>query len=437
MENMGSPQKHYMTVRVAGTNGKSSTSRFLAAFLQAHGFKTGLYLSPLLMRYPDCIEIDGKVIHDDRFANAVISVNESIPLKNGQPIPITEFELLTAAALMFFSEECVDIAIVEVGMGGRWDATSIVSPVVSVVTGVDYDHLDLLGSSLKSIAAQKAAIITSSSIAILGPGTLGLQNLFLDKVEEAGTTAWIVREQGHGDIKIESDAACVTQRKIIEEGMRNPSLVSHSIDFAILASPLPTKVCFTVKSTYGTYPELLFNGPLYQVQNISCAIAASEAVLCRALDVDALRATIESTVLPGRFELLQQDPVILVDAAHNPQSSRHLALSLQERFLSRKNHVCFDDSWVLLLGILENKDADGILEHLLPLFNRVLVSQSSSCRAIPADTLACKVSKASGKEPMVIPRLEEAIEYLKNLQCNIVATGSITVAGEVKRVLEI
>ncbi|MDR1082772.1 MAG: hypothetical protein LBL27_02755, partial [Coriobacteriales bacterium] len=200
MRELGEPQLRYPCIQIAGTNGKSSTARFTAAFLHACGRKVGLYTSPELVEYPERMELDGEVVSRACFADAVLAAHEASQraIASGEIEVITEFELLTAAALWLFAEERVTFAVLEVGLGGRWDATSVVNPKVAVVTGIDLDHTAILGDSLEQIAAEKAAIIKPGSIPVLGPGTTATREVFLARCQEVGTAPVIVGESGIG-----------------------------------------------------------------------------------------------------------------------------------------------------------------------------------------------------------------------------------------------
>lgn len=390
---LGNPQDRFRSIQIAGTNGKTSTARFTATFLQAHGKKVGLYTSPELIDYPERIEINGQVASPSQFAEALLAAHSCSPLDS----PPTEFELLTAAALWLFAQEQVDYAVLEVGLGGRWDATSIVTPQVAVITGINLDHTDILGDTLKEIAAEKAAIIKPGTIPILGPGTLATQEVFLARCAETNTHPIILKAD--------------TQ----------------------LPAPL-------------TAPRF----PRYQQRNITTALAACEAALAteeetrgsrvacdplpcyRELDYRALQKTLDTLSIPGRFELLRKQPLLLIDASHNPESAQVLAQALNERYVFDPDTQSTAPLDTLLLGILSNKDAAGIIRALAPLFRTVVVTQSSSPRAIPAAELAELVAKIDGRQPEVFPDVSTALKALVTRGANVVATGSITLAGEVK-----
>jgi len=403
-EALGNPQRAYPSIQIAGTNGKSSTARFIAGILHAQGLKTGLYTSPELMYYEERIEVDQQVISRQGFATAVRTAHAaSVQLiQAGSISSITEFELLTAAALLYFANEHVDVAVLEVGMGGRWDATSVVDPSVAVITGIGLDHIAILGSTLEEIAAEKAAIIKPGCKVVLGPGTASTAEVF--------------------------------KRRIAKTGIQAQDVYRVSAELPSSLSALPTV-------------SALKQLPDYQKANIACAVAAAEAFLRRSIEPTTsvaaaaaegfLQRTIEPATLadairatptPGRFETLREEPLLIIDAAHNPQSAQALAKTLSARFGSRVPAT-------LLLGILADKDSDGIIDALSPLFTNIAVTQTSSPRAIPTHDLAARVRQRFAGDVVCFETVAHAIKELTASQTACIASGSITLAGEVKREL--
>lgn len=369
---MGNPQESYRCIQVAGTNGKTSTTRMIAALLHEEGCKVGLYTSPHLVKYPERIEIDVTPVSDELFA---CGIDAACAASDRLGIDATEFELLTAAALWIFAREGVDWAVLECGLGGRWDATSVVVPEVAVITGVGLDHTHVLGNTLEQIAAEKAAIVRPGTKAVFA------QNLPAREVFEARS-----REVG-----APFEYAKEPQLTRCDQGL----------------SQLPT----------------------YQHDNFATALAAVTVALGVAPTSQVVSDALARLRIPGRFEVLRDDPLVIVDAAHNPQSAQVLAREVAQRF----GGGCAGKARllpVLLLGVLADKDARGIVEALCPLFDRVVVTASSSPRAIPAAELAYLVEEFSGCAPMVAPSVPEALELLS--EESFLATGSITVAGEVK-----
>lgn len=405
-EQLGRPQDAYAVVQVAGTNGKSSTSRYAAALLRGEGLHTALYTSPELERYPERMEIDGHVVSDELFAEAVgaaLRVAEVLrPDAQGSEAGFTEFELLTAAALWLFREQGVECAVLEVGLGGRWDATSVASPAVAVVTGVGLDHTAILGDTLEAIAVEKAAIIRSGSSAVLGPGTAGLEPIFMRQADEVGADVSVVREAG------ESAGAAVS--------------------FSVTVAPLSPLDCteFEVVSRGRRYECLSVHAPAYQVGNVATAIAAVETLLDRELGVEQMRRSLLGVSLPGRFEIVSHDPVVVVDGSHNPQACAVLADAVRAAWPVAQERPVF------VIGVLADKDAEGIVRALVPAARGFIVTQPSTPRALDAGALAAVVKDATGVEPDVQADLASAIECARQTGYPIVVTGSLTTAGQAR-----
>ncbi len=369
---MGNPQKRYRCVQVAGTNGKSSTTRMIAALLHAQGLRVGLYVSPHLVKYPERIEIDGRVVNDESFARGIKAALDAAARAH---VEATEFELLTAAALWLFAQEGADWAVLECGLGGRWDATSVVNPQVAVITGVALEHTAILGDTIEKIAAEKAAIIKPGCKAVF--------------------------------------AHDLAAREVFE---RQAQQVCAPYENANLEAITP-------------FEGELASLPAYQRSNLATALAAVTAALGHAPSPESVRMALSGLIIPGRFEILRHDPLVIVDAAHNPQSAHMLAGELQCLF-ERARGFDSPPRPALLLGVLDDKDARGIIRELCPLFSRIVVTASSSPRSIPAVELAALVEEECGMRPEIATSISEARELLRHEP--VIATGSITVAGEVK-----
>lgn len=413
---LGRPQDAFESVQVTGTNGKTSTTRLIAALLGAEGLHTGLYTSPELQRYPERMEVGGRVVSDADFAAAIEAATGAARVLRGSDAVgtaegFTEFEVLTAAALWLFRERAVDIAVLEVGLGGRWDATSVVSPSVSVITGIGLDHVGILGDTLEAIAADKATIIKPTCAPVLGPGTAGLEDIFLSRAKTVGVAARAVRE----------------------EGLPSPVPEALTVRYRLVARPHdPAGITIVdVRGVHATYPALTVRGPVYQAGNVATAVAAAEAALGRALDPARAASALAALTIPGRFELIRARPPILVDGSHNPQAAAVLAQAIRDAFPDQAARP------VLLIGILADKDAAGIVEALAPLGCPFAVTQSRSPRALPARRLADLVREVTGAEALAVyPDVATALAALEHAaEHGLVVTGSITTAGEARGLL--
>ena len=389
LDELGRPDEYFDCIQVAGTNGKTSTTRFSAAILRGEGLKTALYTSPQLVRYPERMEVDGRVVSDEAFARGVSAAVEA----GERAYTITPFDLLTAAALVVFAEAAVDVAVLEVGMGGRWDATSATDPVAVAITGIGLDHTRILGDTLEAIAGEKAAVIKPGRLVVLGEGTHepSVQRVMDARCRECGVVPLVVI---HATTKV-------------------PAHVGDTVEFS----------CTTPRAIYTSNMVK----PAYQPQNAACAIMLCEGYLGRELDHDALDASLMGCPTPGRFDVLGTDPLKLIDACHNPQSCENFVSALDEI------DPCVENRPTLLCAALADKDVAGIVDVLIPAFPRVVVTQTDSDRALPAEELAALVD--TDKLAGVYPSVSEALAAFDAACEPFVAAGTITLAGEVAGLL--
>ena len=415
-QELGRPQDSFASVQITGTNGKSSTARITAALLEAEGMRTGLYTSPELERYPERIELGTAVVSDDDFVRALSATLDAAgrlrgATSLGTDAGFTEFELLTAAALWLFRERGVELAVLEVGLGGRWDATSVVAPSVAVITGVGLDHTGILGDTLEAIAAEKAAIIRPATSPVLGPGTHGVEGVFTARAEAVGTHARAVRPFGEP----------------------TPVPEELTVRFEITNRPTGPGETTTVhvRGVHADYSGLSLSGPAYQAANVATAVASAEAALGRALDPQRARAALSALTIPGRFELVRDWPPVLIDASHNPQAAHALADALRDAFPDPNARPA------LLLGILADKDARGIVEALAPIAGAIAVTRSASPRAMSVQALAALVEEVTGAPPLAVhATVPDAIAALSGSWRGAwVITGSVTTAGEARGLL--
>ena len=432
---LGDPDLAYECVQVAGTNGKTSTSRYAAAVLAGEGLSVALYTSPELVSYTERMEVGGRPVSEEAFAHGVAAakvagerVNARRAAAGERPYDVTEFDTLTVAAMVVFAEAGVDVAVLECGMGGRWDATSAAKSIKSVaITGIGLDHMRVLGDTLEEIAGEKAAIIKPCRTCVLGAGTaspVSVEQVFLDQAREAGVTPVLVRPSEGPALASGSALASLARCAKSPESNAGPSDGLPVASFRVTKHPhrIGAPLELDVATPRATYAELSALKPEYQAQNIACAVALVESYLGRALDQDALFTSIVQCPTPGRFQLLRPEPPLLIDACHNPQSV--------EAFLSAIEDVCPEraERPVLLAAVLADKDVEGIVSLLASAFPRVAVTQTSSPRALGADELAAAFCAAGAEVVGTYLTVEAAALALCGESC--VACGSITLAGE-------
>lgn len=422
---LGRPDERFSVVQVAGTNGKTSTSRYTAAVLAGEGLSTALYTSPELVDYTERMEVGGRPVSREGFARAVAAaaeagrrVNAAREAAGERPYDVTEFDTLTVAACVLFAERGVDVAVLEVGMGGRWDATSATRPAATCVTGIGLDHTRILGDTLEEIAGEKAAVIKAGQACVLGRGTAeppSVQDVFLGRCAAQGVTPAVVRAAGEP-----APAGLPVCRYTV---------VSEPVT---LGDPL----VIDVETPLAAYRGLSAVKPRYQAANIACAVALAEGFLGRPLDPAALAASVAACPTPGRFDLVRADPPLLVDAAHNPQSVEVFLDSLgalggagrsggEGRGEGRQPE--------LVCAVLADKDVAGIVGLLAGAFPVVHVCRTPSPRALSPEKLAGLFRESGATVASVSPTVAEALDAAGGAPA--VAVGSITLAGEVCRVL--
>ena len=408
LDELDRPDRHFDCLQIAGTNGKTSTARFTAAILRGEGARTALYTSPELTRMEERMEVDGAPITAEAFAHGVaaayqagVRVNERRVVEGLKPYEVTPFDLLTVAALVVFAEQRVDVAVLEVGLGGRWDATSATDPVAVAITGIGLDHMRILGNTLAEIAGEKAAIIKPGRTVVLGEGTHepSVWAVMRDRCRRAQVEPLLVRH----------------------ELVSLPQFLGDDVRFS----------CMTPRSVY----DVSMPKPAYQPQNAACAIFLSEAYLGRPLDELVLNASLSACPTPGRFDVLRTDPLLMVDACHNPQSC--------EQFVAALDEIAPDVSArpMLLIAALADKDVKGIAKTLVPAFPAVAVTRTTSERAIGVADLAALVREELACEgrgevsARTFDSVNAALAWAAAGDVPLVAAGTITLAGEVARLV--
>lgn len=392
---LGDPQFAYPVVHITGTNGKGSTARLLSALLTARGLSVGTYTSPNLHRVNERLARAGQPIGDDELAAVLDELRQLEPLLDGRP---TRFELLTAAAFAWFADVAVDVAVVEVGLGGRWDATNVVRPAVSVVTNVSYDHVDVLGPTLRHIASEKAGIVKAGARLVLGETDPELVTVFTEAAAGVGAPVW----RRGGDFECESNQVAVGGRLL------------------------------DVRTPHGRYEDLYL--PLHgahQGANAALALAAAEAFFDGPLDRQVVDEAFAGVRVPGRLEVLGRAPLVVVDGAHNVAGAQALSDALRDELVVAGHRVA-------VVGLLDGRDPAAMLAPLAAAgIGTVVACTAPSPRALPASAVA-EAAAGVGLACQVVPEVADAVAVATSLVGDdglVVATGSLYVVAEARAVL--
>lgn len=406
---LGHPERAYRVVHVTGTNGKTSTARMVERLLREHGLRTGRFTSPHLTSVTERIAIDGEPITADAFVELWQDVAPYVHMVDQESLAaggprMSFFEVLTVMAFAAFADAPVDVAVVEVGLGGTWDATNVVDGEVAVLTSISYDHERWLGHELTDIAGEKAGIIKDGATVVVAAQREEVDGVLLAAAAAKG--ARVVRE----GVDLE-----VVERQVAVGGQ-----------------------LLSLRTLGGLYTEVFL--PLHgahQAQNSLVALAAAEAVLRDggALGGPLVEAAFADMHSPGRLEVVRRSPTVLVDAAHNPAGVEALVAGIQEAFSFER--------LVGVVGILQDKDAEQILSGLEPLMDDIVVTRSSSSRAQDVDDLAEVAREVFGEDRVhVVERLDEAIARAVELSeaaaegsptgAGVIVTGSVTMAAEAR-----
>ena len=415
MDVLGEPNKAYPIIHITGTNGKTSTARMIEAGLRAHGLSTGRYTSPHLSKVTERISLDGAPVSDETFVRIWDEIRPYLQIVDdeltaeGQP-RLTYFECLTILAFAVFADQPVNVAIMEVGLGGITDATNVGDGQVSVVTPISLDHTDLLGDTTEDIAYEKAGIIKPGGFLISAAQPVDAAQVLLEKAREVQVP-----------FKFEGVEFGVESRQVAVGGQ-----------------------VVTVQGIAGRYQDLMV--PLHgshQAENAAVAVAALEAFLGggeKELSAEVLQEAFATVTSPGRLEVLRTAPTIIVDAAHNPEGIRVSAEAIEEAFSFSKI--------VVVVGVLREKDAEEILrqlkESLGGLAEEFCFTQSNSPRAVPAAELAeLAVDLGFGEENIhIAEKLDDALEWAveraeanEDLAGGVLVTGSITMVADARILL--
>jgi dihydrofolate synthase / folylpolyglutamate synthase len=372
---LGMPQRRYASIHVVGSNGKSSTVRFIAALLERHGLRTGSYTSPHLASFRERIEVAEQPVSGERFAAAVdraARATELVERTLDDDDGITQFEVLTGAAYHELAASGVEVAVIEAGLGGRYDATNVIPSRVQVLTGVGLEHTRWLGPTIADISEEKLAVVRDHAALVVGD--------------------------------LAPEARVVAERVAGEHSAR------------LVETPAPSGVKLRAVGEF-------------QRRNFAVACAAAEAFLGGTLNPEAVRSAATQTRIPGRMDVVDSDPLTLYDGAHNPAGAAALAAALDEVVGERRPRV-------LVASVLEDKDATGMLEELLPAFDHAVFTRCSNPRSLSPATLQSLAGQLAGLSAETVPDPRAALARAREVAGEagaVVATGSIYLVADLVR----
>lgn len=407
VELLGDPQKSYRVIHITGTNGKTSTTRFIERILREHGLRTGRFTSPHLVRINERMALDGEPVSDEQLVNVYADIEPILEFVDQELIDagdsrLTFFEALAVLGFSVFADAPVDVLVLEVGMGGAWDSTNVADGDVAVFTPIGLDHMDRLGNTIEEIALTKSGIIKPGSIVVSSTQSADALAVLEDM---AGRTAEGFKLQDR-DFCVDSFQATSTGQSVAVSGLA---------------------------SKYGPYQAPVFG--IHQAQNLAVAIAAVEAFLGGgkvAIADDVLRSAVSDVSSPGRLQLVKTEPPLLLDGAHNPAGALTLADALKSEFS--------DKPLVGVIAVLGEKDAEGVLSNLAGVFDSAIITESSSPRSMLSSELeplakgllSCSTYGFSDFSAA----LERAREIASQNDGMVVVTGSITLVGDVIKMIQ-
>jgi len=406
MKLLGDPQQTYPVIHIAGTKGKGSTAAMTAAILQQAGYKVGLYTSPHLQDYCERIQINRHNITHEYMVELVEKIKPAIEKVPG----LTTFEITTALGFTAFAENQVDIAVVEVGLGGRLDATNIVNPLVSVITSLSYDHMNVLGNTLSQIAGEKGGIIKKGRPVIVSPQEDSARQV----IERIAAERYAPLTQVGRDVLFASAERSLDQQSLLIWTGAEQEKMNRFLEGAD-SSWQPEKI---------TIPLLGY----HQIQNAATVYTIIQQVRAEGISIpeEAIQTGFAAVKWPGRFELLNKDPILVVDSAHNLDSALKLRLTIDD-YLGCQ-------SVILLFGVSEDKDIAGMFTQLMPRVKRLIATQSTHPRAYSAEKLV-ELAHQFGRSAVAIPDIAAALEEAMNEadhETAVVVAGSIFVAAAVR-----
>ena len=403
LKKLGNPHQKLRTVHIAGTKGKGSTATMLAEMLRACGHKVGLYTSPHVCDIRERIVVDGEKITQAALARLIARAQPHIERMADDPP--TFFEIFTALAFCHFAASAVDIAVVEAGLGGRLDSTNVLKPVVCGVTSISLDHMRQLGSTVAQIAAEKAGIFKADIPAVSVPQTPEARRVLRKVAKKVGANLMFTGEDIEFSVRVESSR---------QDGCH-------------------TRICLTTpRSKFEHLPVPLMGE--HQALNCGLALALLDQLKSQGLAIDDAQAVqgLAGVYLPGRMEIISEDPRVLVDGAHN-------AASVQALMRAMGQHLHYD-SMVMIFGCAADKDIHGMMAQISTGADKVIFTRAASnARAAKPEELAEAYVQRSGREAQVVPNLTDALRVARSCVSRediICVTGSFYLVGEAKAIIE-
>jgi dihydrofolate synthase/folylpolyglutamate synthase len=408
VELMGDPQRAYEVVHLTGTNGKTSTARMVDALVRARGLRSGRFTSPHVESMTERISVDGEPLDEEAFVRAYLDVAPFLDLVDAESAhPVSFFETTVAMAFAAFSDAPVDVAVVEVGMGGSWDATNVADGSVAVITPIAVDHARYLGDQPVAIAIEKAGIIKAGAQVVSAEQSPEVMAVLADRCNEVGAT-----------------------------------LLREGVDFGVVhrAAAVGGQV-MTLRGLRGEYEAFLPLFGAHQAQNAALALAAAEALAGdEPLSAEVIEEAFGHVTSPGRLEVIRRGPTILLDAAHNPHGAAAVVEALRDSFTF--------DPLVGVVGVMNDKDVEAILSEYEPVFSEIVCTQNSTQRSLPAEDLADVARDLFGEHRVrVAASLDDAIEQAVTLaetggssgesigSGGVLVTGSVVTVGEARTLL--
>jgi dihydrofolate synthase/folylpolyglutamate synthase len=407
VELLGDPQRSYRVIHITGTNGKTSTTRFIERILREHGLRTGRFTSPHLLKFTERMAIDGEPVSDEVLYGVYLDIEPILQLVDQElaaqsEAPLTFFEALSVLGFAVFADAPVDVLVLEVGMGGAWDSTNVADGDVAVFTPVGLDHMDRLGNTISEIAETKSGIIKQGALVVTSEQSAEAMQV-LERVSS---------EKAEGIFQLGKDFSV-------------DSYESTSVGQRVVISGLAGK--------YGPFETPVFG--IHQSTNLAVAIAAVEAFLGGGqvpIADDVLRSAVADLSSPGRLQLVRTEPALLLDGAHNPAGAKTLASSLRSEFS--------DKPLVGLVAVLSDKDVPGVFSELAGCFESLVVTASSSNRSLDIAELEPIATDQTGIKAEAVVGVREAFERAREIAREIdgmvVVTGSISLVGDVLQILQ-